>query len=107
MENETILISSHVKLPENMASQEAYKFLAIAVEVNLHTGVIMRADVSLITDLGRDFISRIVYGYNMNDGVDGLLEIFDRRYFGAARRALDAGVKLLFQKYDEIVQKAV
>ncbi|MDR1049264.1 MAG: DUF3870 domain-containing protein, partial [Synergistaceae bacterium] len=51
---ETIFISSHVKLPLNTTSQEVYKFLAIAVEVDIRTGIIVRVDLTLLTELGRD-----------------------------------------------------
>jgi hypothetical protein len=103
MSVETIFISSHVKLPANTTSQEIYKFLAIAVEVNPSTGVIVRVDLSLITELGRDFVSRIAIGYNMNDGVDGLIDKFQTRYFGYSRKAIETGFKLIFCKYGEII----
>ncbi|MDR3279473.1 MAG: DUF3870 domain-containing protein [Synergistaceae bacterium] len=105
MDTNTIFISSHVKLPANTTSQEVYKFLVIALEVNMHTGVIMRTELSLITELGKDFISRISYGYNMNDGVDGLLKILEKRYFGYSKKAVETGFKLVFNKYEEIVGK--
>jgi hypothetical protein len=101
----TIFISSHVKLPENTTSQEVYKYLAIAVEVNIHTSVIMKAEITLVTKLGRDFISQIVCGYNMNDGIDGLLQMLNRHYFGHAKKAIGTGFKLVFDKYEEIIAK--
>ncbi|MDR1978848.1 MAG: DUF3870 domain-containing protein [Synergistaceae bacterium] len=99
---ETIFISSHVKLPTNTTSQEIYKILVIAVEVDIRTGVIMRAELSLVTELGRDFISNMTHGYNMNDGVDGLIEKLQKRYFGYSRKAIETGFKLIFSKYEEI-----
>jgi hypothetical protein len=103
MSMETVFISSHVKLPANTTSQEIYKFLAIAVEVDMCTGIIMRVELSLITELGRDFVSRIAYGYNLNDGIDGLIEKLRTRYFGYSRKAIETGFKLIFCKYEEII----
>jgi hypothetical protein len=103
MSMETIFISSHVKLPANTTSQEIYKFLAIAVEVDRRTGIIMRVELSLITELGRAFVSRIASGYNRNDGVDGLIEKLRTRYFGYSRKAIETGFKLIFCKYEEII----
>jgi hypothetical protein len=99
----TIFISSHVKLPLNTTSQEIYKFLAIAVEVDIRTGIIVRVDLTLLTELGRDFVSRIACGYDMNDGIDGLVGKFRARYFGYCRKAIETGFKLIFCKYAKII----
>lgn len=102
---DTIFISSHVKLPSNTTSQEVFKFLALAVEVNRETGIIMGAELTLVTDLGKDFIYRLAYGYNMNDGVEGLIEKFETHYYGFSKRAIETAFRMLFTRYEEIIGK--
>ncbi|MDR1065112.1 MAG: DUF3870 domain-containing protein [Oscillospiraceae bacterium] len=105
MDENTIFISSHVKLPANTTSQKVYEFLAVAVEVNIHTGVIMKTDLSLITTLSKDFISRVVCGYNMNDGAGGLIESLEQHYHGCAKRAIQTAFGLIFKEYEGILTK--
>ncbi|MDR1298715.1 MAG: DUF3870 domain-containing protein [Oscillospiraceae bacterium] len=102
MDENTVFISSHVRLPANTTSQKVYEILAVAVEVNVHTGVIMKTDLSLITALSKDFISRVVCGYNMNDGVDGLVKSIEQHYHGYAKRAIQTAFGLIFKDYEGI-----
>ncbi|MDR2615891.1 MAG: DUF3870 domain-containing protein [Oscillospiraceae bacterium] len=106
MDENTIFISSHVKLPANTVSQKVYELLAVAVEVNVRTGVIMKSDLSLITTLSKDFISRVVCGYNMNDGADGLIKALDQHYHGYAKKAIQTAFSLIFKEYEGIREKS-
>lgn len=103
MSMETIFLSAYVKLPSNTTAEKVYDFLALVVEVDVNTDVIVNTDISLITALGRDFISRLVCGYNMRDGVDGLIDKFRRSYFGESLKAIEACFKLIFVKYEKVI----
>jgi hypothetical protein len=103
MSMETIFLSSYVKFPSNTTAEKIYDFLVLVVEVHVNTGVIVNADISLVTELGRDFICRLARGYCMREGIDGFLDKLHKAYFGESLKAIETCFKLLFIKYEKII----
>ena len=97
-----ILISGYAKLPAHITSEEIYKVLVVAAIVDSRTGVIIEAEVSLITDLTKNFISSIMCGYDLNLGPDLLISRFEACYFGSAKKAIETAIRMIFSKYDDI-----
>lgn len=101
---DTVLISAYAKLPANTAAEEVYKVLALAVLVDLDSGTIVQADCSMVTQLARSYVSQLLVGYDLNGGAEGLLARFQRRYHGAAKKALETALKSICKKYEELRQ---
>ena len=102
---DTVLISAYAKLPANTTAEEVYKVLALAVLVDLDTGIITEADCSMVTDLARRHVSGLICGYDLNRGIDGLLARFDHSYHGAAKRAVETALKSVGKKYEELQRR--
>ena len=63
-----MLISAYARLPANTTAEEVYKVLALAVLVDLDTGIITEADCSMVTELARRHVARLMTGYDLNQG---------------------------------------
>lgn len=100
----TVLISAYAKLPANTAAEEVYKVLALAVLVDLDSATVVQADCSMVTELARNYVSQLIVGYDLSRGVDGLLDRFEQRYHGAAKKALETALKSICKKYEELQQ---
>lgn len=101
-DSDSILISGYAKLPAHITSEEVYKTLVTVAVVNRRSGEILDADCSMVTELARQFIAQLLIGYNLNDGLTGLLEQFEKSYHGHAKRAVETSLKMIFSKYMEI-----
>ena len=99
----TVLLSGYAKLPTSTTVEAVYDILVVAVLFDKRTGVIVEAEASMVTDLTKRYISRLLVGYNLNDGPDDLMEIFENYYYGNAKRALETALRSVFLKYKDYV----
>ena len=98
-----VLISGYAKLPAHITSEEVFKTVVVVVIVDMEVGTIVGTECSVVTDVAKAFIARLMVGYNLNDGPDALLDRFDKLYYGQARRAIETSIKMIFAKYQEIL----
>lgn len=96
----TIFIAGHAKLPSGMAAKSVFETLTITAEVDKKYGVIVEASCTLATEHGRDFISRILKGHSLRDGIEFPLELLKDGYLGKANNALVAALKDLYKQYE-------
>ncbi|PTQ56037.1 MAG: hypothetical protein BSOLF_0998 [Candidatus Carbobacillus altaicus] len=101
----TVFLAGHAKLPQGMAAQNMYEMLTITVEIDRTYGVIIETSCTLATEHARRYVSELLKGYSLRDGVEPLLEHIEKQYLGKAQQALKAAVKDLFQQYVLMYQK--
>jgi len=95
----TLFIAGYAKLPSNITANNLYDVLACAVEVEKETGVIVDADCTLATELSRDFIKRLLKGYDLLNDFDTIISQIEERYHGNANKALITAIKKIKDKY--------
>ncbi|MDF2903977.1 MAG: hypothetical protein K0S25_1615 [Bacillus sp. (in: firmicutes)] len=96
----TIFIAGHAKLPSGMAARSVFETLTITAEIDKKYGVIIDASCTLATEHGKDFISRILKGHSLLDGIEMPLEVLKNGYLGKANNALVAALKDLYKQYE-------
>ena len=94
-------MSGYAKLTASTTAEAVYNILVVAVVFDIRTGVIIDAEASMVTDLTKRFISNLMVGYNMNDGPEELMEIFERYYHGTAKKALETALRSVFAKFKD------
>ena len=99
----TVLLSGYAKLPANTTIEVAYHILVVTVLFDKRTGVIVDAEASMITELTKNFVKKLLIGYNLNDGPEELMEVFENFYYGNAKKALETAIRSLFIKYKDYV----
>ena len=99
----TVLLSGYAKLPTSTTVEAAYHILVVAVLFDKRTGVIVEAEASMVTDLTKRFITRLLVGYNLNDGPDDPMEVFENYYYGNTKKALETALRSVFIKYKDYV----
>ncbi|WP_042355522.1 DUF3870 domain-containing protein [Bacillus rubiinfantis] len=100
----TIFIAGHAKLPTGMAARSVYETLTITAEIDKQYGVIVDASCTLATEHGREFITRLLKGHSLRNGIDVPLEHLKSDYLGKASHALIAALKDLYKQYESIHQ---
>ncbi|MBL4950890.1 DUF3870 domain-containing protein [Neobacillus sp. OS1-32] len=100
----TIFIAGHAKLPTGMAARSVYETLTITAEIDKNFGVIVDASCTLATEHGRDFITRLLKGHSLRNGIEVPLEQLKKGYLGKASHALIAALKDLYKQYETLHQ---
>ncbi|MDI6813722.1 MAG: DUF3870 domain-containing protein [Desulfitobacteriaceae bacterium] len=95
----TVMIAGHANLPQGMAAKSLFGTLAIVTEVDRKYGVIVSATCTLVTQQAQDFLSTILVGSSLNDGIEPLIEEIKEDYHGAAQNALIAALKDVHRTY--------
>ena len=100
----TIFIAGHAKLPAGMAARNVFETLTITAEIDKYYGVIVHASCTLATEHGRNYISTLLKGHSLSNGIDKPLEQLKEGYLGKANNALIAALKDLYKQYEALKQ---
>ncbi len=95
----TEFIAGHARLPAGMAAKSIYETLTITAEIDLKYGVILEVSCTLATDHGKRFITNLLRGYSLKDGIDAPLDELQKYYLGKAYNALTSALKDLHKQY--------
>ncbi len=88
----TMFIAGHGKLPTGSAAKAVFEMLAVTVEVDKRFGVILEADCTLATDLGRQMVRQLLRGYSLREDMDLIRKSVTDSYFGKVKSALLAAL---------------
>lgn len=95
-------IAGHGKLPSGSAAKTEYDTLALTVEIETKYAVILNAECTLSTQLGRKFVSDLLRGHSLQDGIDDMIEAIKQHYHGAVTAALIAALKDVATEYQKL-----
>lgn len=95
----SVVFSAYAKLPTGITAYEAHKVIGVVVEVDMHTGEILNAECTLATKVARDFIAKMLIGYNLNDGIQALNAQIEKHYQASAKKAVLTAVRMLDDKF--------
>jgi len=98
-EDNTIFITGYAKLPTNITAKKLYEVIAVGVEVDPITEVIVDCDCTLATDVAKKFFRKVTRGYCFRDGINPLILKFEKRYCGSARKAIITALKIVYDKW--------
>ena len=101
MDNEPILITGYAKLPQGIAASELYPAIALGLVVDPKTGEILDVDCSLATHSARDFVKQLILHRDLKE-LEEIEELFNSRYFGAARKSLILALRTCSEKFRSI-----
>ncbi len=76
----TLFIAGHAKLPTGMAAKNVYDSLTITAEIDKKYGVILEASCTLATEHGRDYVSSLLRGFSLQDGIEEPIRVLQHHY---------------------------
>ncbi len=98
-QHEMVLFSGYAKVPVGITAAEVYKVIGLVVVVDVETGIITEADCTLATKVARDYVSKLLIGYDLSKGSEGIQTILDRKYQGNAKKAISTALRIIHDKY--------
>lgn len=103
MEPFEIFISGYAKLPTGTTAEELYKVIAVGILVDKNTGDILDADCTVVTDVAKKLIKKILIGKNILN-FEEIEKIINERYFGNVKKALISSTKKCHDKFKVILE---
>ena len=98
-----VYFSANGAMPNNTSGGSMYKVLALGVLVDVSTGVILDADINMVTDLSVRYICSQLIGSHIDSEWEIILKRFDRLQIPAQRSVIVA-LKAVREKIPEIYQ---
>lgn len=99
MNEKSVFVTGYAKLPASITAEKLYAVIAVGVEVDPDTGVIIDCDCTLATQVGKNFFKKLTNGYCLNNGIEGLIQDFETRYYGSARKAIITALRIMYDKW--------
>jgi hypothetical protein len=93
------IFSGHAKLPTGIATYELLKIISCAIIVELETGVVKDASFTAISPMTGSFISSLLIGWCIHDGIHIIEERFDKHCHLSSKKAFLKAVELATNKY--------
>lgn len=101
-DRERILLATNAKLPAGTAAKQVYENMTVVLIVERGSGRILEADCSYVTRAARDFVSRLLVGYDLHQGPEPLVAVIHEVYFGPMKKALISALRTLAAQYADL-----
>ncbi|MGG0716196.1 DUF3870 domain-containing protein [Robertmurraya massiliosenegalensis] len=102
MSNDSCLIvSGHAQVPKGIALHEEKKFIGAVLVINKETQIIEKAEFTLITTLSNDFLSNLVIGYDLHQGIDPLLNKMKKLCLMPSQGAIIQAVRSAYERFKD------
>ncbi|WP_134702784.1 DUF3870 domain-containing protein [Ammoniphilus sp. YIM 78166] len=98
---DTILVTGFAQVPKGTTLYEIYKTMAVAMVINLKTEVIEDAEFTCTTDLMNYYLSDLVKGYDLKQGINPLLDTVKKHCIIPSQGALVQALRSAWDRYQE------
>lgn len=96
----SFLFSGYARLPQDVSHQALYKRVGVVVEVD-QKGRIIHCSCTLIMDLARDFLNRLLSGRSVITERDVIERELRYRYRGHSQSAIIFALRKVFEAVDQ------
>jgi hypothetical protein len=96
------ILSGHAKLPQDAAARSVYEILTIVVAVDPESGRVLDVGASLVTAPAREFLRQLLLGASLAEPPDLVYDTLQKYYWGGAKKALAAGIRDLYNSWEEV-----
>ncbi|HJW74513.1 MAG TPA: DUF3870 domain-containing protein [Thermoleophilia bacterium] len=96
----SFLFSGYARLPQDVSHQALYERVGVAVEVDSR-GRVIHCSSTLIMDLSRDFLARLLAGRSMITERDEIEAELRLRYRGHSQGALIFALRKIYEAVDQ------
>jgi len=93
------IFSGHAHLPTGSDLYENYKYVSIIMTVDMDTGMILECDVPVYCELSGIFVTEIIKGNSLEDGIDDIVKQIDKRVHMLSKRALINALQVIHNRY--------
>ncbi|MEI3611173.1 DUF3870 domain-containing protein [Pseudogracilibacillus sp. SO30301A] len=97
----SFIVTAYAKAPQNTSMFEVFKYIGVVLEIDRESRTIINAEFTFITDLAKNYFSRLVIGHNMDEGADKILKKIEESYFAPSSNSIIVAIRSAFRRYEE------
>ncbi|WP_280771537.1 DUF3870 domain-containing protein [Salipaludibacillus daqingensis] len=101
----TVLVTGYARAPQGTSMYEVYKHAGIVLEINYFNHTIEKVDFTFIADLTSEFFKKLLEGYDLQEGLDPLIEKIKKHYFAPSQQAMIVALQSAVQRYWDYVKE--
>ncbi|MCF6136398.1 DUF3870 domain-containing protein [Pseudalkalibacillus berkeleyi] len=95
----TIMISGHAGLPKGLTFNDLNQSVTVTLEVDKLYGVIVWADCNLDTNHAQSYLSSVIKGLSLRDGLNLINKEIENHYYGKAQATLLSAILDAYKQY--------
>jgi len=96
---ETVMVSGYAPAPRGTSMHQQFGYSGVILEIDLCTDTLVAAEFTFVTSLANDFFARLVQGYSLKNGPEGLYDRIRSRCWTPSTEAIIACVRVAVQRY--------
>lgn len=104
VKNNNIIVTGCALLPKGTTLNEKYKTITAVVVINVETEMIEDAEFTFLTDLTNYYVSAILRGYHLQNGINPLIDNIRSHVLIPSQGAVIQSVKSAWDRYNEYKQ---
>lgn len=98
---ETVLVTGFAQGPRGTTIYETHKTIGVVLVINVSTGIIEEAEFTVNTSLLNSYLSEVVKGYNLHEGIQPLLERVKEKILIPSQGAVVQAIRSAGDRYQE------
>ncbi|MFD0944651.1 DUF3870 domain-containing protein [Savagea faecisuis] len=96
---DTILITAYSRAPQGTAMYEKFKHSGIVLEIEKETHKIVNAEFTFITEVAKQFFSKLLVGFNFYEELDLIIKRINEHYYAPSQQSVLVALKIAHQRY--------
>lgn len=96
---DTILITAYSRAPQGTAMYEKFKHSGIVLEIEKETHKIVNAEFTFITEVAKQFFSKLLVGFNFYEDLDLIIKRINEHYYAPSQQSVLVALKIAHQRY--------
>lgn len=101
MNKDTVLITGFAQVPRGTTLYEAYKTIGAVLVINYKTEIIEDAEFTFVADLTNYYLSSLVKGYDLKEGITPLLDRVRKHFLVPSQGAIIQAIRSAWDRYQE------
>lgn len=97
-----VCVAGYALFPAEIAARAQSQSLSIAVFAELDTGRVVQVESSMPRNLGKQYVEELLAGVSLDDPADDLLETFNRTFWCAGKKTVEAALRDLYRNWHEM-----
>jgi Domain of unknown function (DUF3870) len=97
-----ILVAGFAQLPKGTPVYELQKSIGCIMVIDMEKEVIEEVSFTFLKDLTNEFISGLIKGRSIKNGMDEIVQIIENRFIVPPQRAVIQAVLIAYNRYREL-----
>ncbi|HVA37443.1 MAG TPA: DUF3870 domain-containing protein [Candidatus Dormibacteraeota bacterium] len=95
----TVIVAGDARAPVGSGIDKVYGHIGVVLEIEPSTDVIVAADAVFVTELAREFVSSLLVGHALSEGLGSIRKEIGERVLFASQGALLSALQIAYQRY--------